>query len=234
MFYGSPFPPSQQPGGHPGGSVPPSLNPLGAGIPPAGIAGAAPKPPEEVAFQEARAALKTECRDNVPLLMGETKKMGMAILEAVEVMLVAERREIELDPAQVLRQELQNQVMAYALMRFLPDEACRVAAEACAVKVPEGMKETPPVGKAGVFVRELEAQVKDTPKNQEAIKQWLLTQPLFRTLTQKPEAFAKLEQHYVDCAPKMNQLIQSTNESLTTLLHQQSQLRPGTQFRPGP
>lgn len=206
---------------------------MGMGVPPAGTGlSGAPKPPEELAFQEARAALKSECRDNVPLLMGETKKLSVAVLEAWDLMLVAERRGLTLNPSEVLRQEMQNQVMAYALMRFLPDEACKGAAEACAIKIPLGMQESPPVGKAGVFVRELESLVKDTPRNQEAIKEWLLAQPLFRAITQNPQAFASLEQHFQECAPKMNQIIQSTNESLTTLLNQQSNLRPGAQFRP--
>lgn len=229
MFYGSPFPPQQQPSS--GGGQPPA-SPLGGGIPPAGIGGAAAKPPEELAFQEARNALKSECRDNVPLLMAETKKMGVAVLEACEVVAVAERRGLELDRPQILRQELQNQVMAYALMRFLPDDAWKHAAEATQQKIVEAMQANPPLGKAGVFVRELESQVKDTPKNRDAIQQWLVTQPLFRVLNSKPEAFANLEQHYVECAGKMNQIIQSTNETLTTLLHQQSNLRPGPQFRP--
>ena len=206
---------------------------MGMGIPPAGagVAGAA-KAPEELAFQEARAALKAECRDNVPLLMGETKKLSVAVLEAWDLMLVAERRGLTLVPAEVLRQEMQNQVMAYALMRFLPDDACKEAAEGCVTKIPLGMQESPPVGKAGVFVRELESRVKDTPRNQEAIKEWLLAQPLFRAVTQNAQAFASLEQHFQQCAPKMNQIIQSTNESLSTLLNQQSNLRPGAQFRP--
>lgn len=228
MFYGSPFPPSSQPGGGqptPGRSGP-TPSPLSGGIPPAGFA-AAPKPPEEVAFAEARAALKGECADNVPVLMGETKKMCVAIVEAGELMLTARHRRLELNPAAVLRQELQNQVMAYALMRFLPDDTWKAAAERSGSLLAAGLAENPPVGKAGVFVRELESQVKDTPRNQEHIKQWLLTQPLFRALNNKPEAFAKLEAHFEECGPKMNQLIQSTNESLSNLLHQQSSLRPG-------
>jgi len=210
-----------------------SMPPTGLGIPPAGsgLAGAK-KPPEELAFQEVRTALKQECRDNIPLLMGETKKLGVGVLEACELMLVANRRSLTLDAPEILRQELQNQVMAYALMRFLPDESWKSAAESCAAKIPEGLAETPPVGKAGVFVRELEALVPDTPRNQEAIKQWLLAQPLFRVMTQNPQVFANLEEHYQACAGKMNQMIQSTNESLTTLLQQQSNLRPGGGFRP--
>ncbi len=101
-----------------------SMPPTGLGIPPAGsgLAGAK-KPPEELAFQEVRTALKQECRDNIPLLMGETKKLGVGVLEACELMLVANRRSLTLDAPEILRQELQNQVMAYALMRFLPDES---------------------------------------------------------------------------------------------------------------
>ncbi len=224
MFYGSPFPPQQPSSNQP--------SPLSPGVPPVGMGGAAAKPPEELAFQEARAALKAECRDNIPQLMGETKKLGVAVLEAWDLMLVAGRRGLTLEPVEILRQEMQNQVMAYALMRFLPDEASKAAAEACAAKIPQAMQENPPVGKAGLFVRELEALVKDTPRNQAAIKEWLLSQPLFRAMTQNPQAFANLEQHYQECAPKMNQIIQSANESLTSLLQQQSQLRPGAQFRP--
>lgn len=205
---------------------------MGMGVPPQGAAPAANKPPEELAFAEARAAIKMECRDNVPLLMGETKKLSVAVLEAWDLMLVAGRRGIELNPVDILRQEMQNQVMAYALMRFLPDEACKSAAEACGAKIPQAMQENPPVGKAGLFVRELESLVKDTPRNQQAIKEWLLSQPLFRAMTGNPGAFANLETHYQECAPKMNQIIQSANESLTSLLQQQSQLRPGAQFRP--
>lgn len=207
---------------------------MGMGVPPQGAAPAANKPPEELAFAEARAAIKLECRDNVPQLMGETKKLSVAVLEAWDLMLVAGRRNIELNPVDVLRQEMQNQVMAYALMRFLPDEACKNAAEACVAKIPQALQENPPVGKAGLFVRELEALVKDTPRNQAAIQEWLMSQPLFRAMTKTPEAFANLEVHYQECAPKMNQIIQSANESLTSLLQQQSQgqLRPGAQFRP--
>lgn len=205
---------------------------MGMGVPPQGAAPAANKPPEEMAFAEARAAIKAECRDNVPLLMGETKKLSVAVLEAWDLMLVAGRRGLELNPVEILRQEMQNQVMAYALMRFLPDDACKSAAEACSAKIPQAMQENPPVGKAGLFVRELEALVKDTPRNQQAIKEWLLSQPLFRAMTGNAGAFANLEAHYQECAPKMNQIIQSANESLTSLLQQQSQLRPGAQFRP--
>ncbi len=108
------------------------------------------------------------------------------------------------------------------------------AAEACVAKIPQALQENPPVGKAGLFVRELEALVKDTPRNQAAIQEWLMSQPLFRAMTKTPEAFANLEIHYQECAPKMNQIIQSANESLTSLLQQQSQgqQRPGAQFRP--
>lgn len=234
MFYGSPFP--HQPGsgqGVPTPSTGPGIPPTGLGIPPAGSGlPGSQKPPEEVAFQEVRAALKPECRDNIPLLMAETKKLGVAVLEACELLLVANRRSLSLNQVEVLRQELQNQVMAYALMRFLPDDSWKAAAEACAAKIPQGLAESPPVGKAGLFVRELEALVPDTPRNQEFIKQWLLAQPLFRVLNQKPEIFTALEEHYPACAGKMNQMIQSTNESLSTLLQQQSQLRPGGGFRP--
>ena len=206
---------------------------MGMGVPPAGAGvPTSSKPPEELAFAEARAAIKVECRDNVPQLMGETKKLSVAVLEAWDLMLVAGRRNLVLNPVEVLRQEMQNQVMAYALMRFLPDETNKAAAEACAAKIPQAMQENPPVGKAGLFVRELEGHVKDTPRNQAAIKEWLLSQPLFRAMTGNPQAFANLEQHYQECAPKMNQIIQSANESLTSLLQQQSQLRPGAQFRP--
>ena len=185
---------------------------------------AASKPPEELAFAEARAAIKQQCGDNVPLLMGETKKLSVAVLEAWDLMLVAGRRGVELNSVEILRQEMQNQVMAYALMRFLPDEACKAAAEACAAKIPQAMQENPPMGKAGLFVRELEANVKDTPRNQAAIKEWLLSQPLFRAMTGNAAAFANLEQYYQECAPKMNQIIQSANESLTSLLNQQRRL----------
>lgn len=227
MFYGSPLPPPSNPQGSPS-PLSPGVPPIGMGVPPAGLGASASKPPEELAFQEARAALKAECRDNVPLLMGETKKLGVAVLEAAEVVLIAQRRGVEVKPAELLRQEMQNQVMAYALMRFLPDEAWQAAAESCGSKLLAAAQENPPVGKAGVFVRELEGLVKDTPRNREAIQQWLLTQPLFRVLSQKPESLAKLEEHFLECAPKMNQMIQATNESLTTLLHQQK----GQNFRP--
>lgn len=224
MFYGSPFPPPQ--GGNSGAPAP--MSPLGMGVPPVGAGvPVAKKGPEELAFQEARAALKQECKDNVPLLMGEVKKLSMAVLEACEILDVAERRGLTLPKEAVLQQEMQHQVMAYALMRFLPEDDLRAAAELSAGKIVQGFAENPPVGKAGVFVRELEGRVKDTPRNQESIKQWLLTQPLFRVLNQNPTAFANLEQHFREAAPKMNQLIQSTNESLTSLLQQQSSLRPG-------
>ena len=77
------------------------------------------------------------------------------------------------------------------------------------------------------MVREMETLIEQTPENEEWIKNELISQPLFRVSNKNPEAMAKLSEHYSECAQKIPQLLQGTNESLAQLL--QSQFRPTLQ-----
>lgn len=180
------------------------------------------KSPGEQAFAEVRSALKQETKDSPVQYMVESKKLCLAIVEAYEVVCNYRRRNWEHDQAAILKQEIQNQLMAFALMRVVTDEEIKAAA----VRTHEGFhavaNANPPVSKSGLMVREMESNLEQTPEVEEAIKAALLIQPLFRIFHQNAETFVNLEKHYPEIAHTLPNLVQGANESLVQFMQMQS------------
>ena len=180
------------------------------------------KSPGEQAFAEVRAALKAETAEAPVVFMMESKKLCLGIVEAYELLANHRRRSLDCDQGAILRQELQHQVMAFALMRVITDDEIKAAAIRSSEKFHEGANATPPVTKAGLLVREMESVIDQDPETEEAIKAALVSQPLFRVLSQTPEVFTNLEQHYPEIALNVPNLVAGTNESLVQLMQMQS------------
>ena len=180
------------------------------------------KSPGEQAFSEVRQALKAETVDTPTLFMVESKKLGLGIVEAFELLCTYRRRGLEFNQAQILRQELQHQVMAFALMRVLNDEDIKGAAVRTQEKLSEAAQGNPPMTRAGLLVREMEALIEQNEQTEEIIKQALVIQPLFRVMSQKPEVLDKLDEHYPQIALTVPQLVAGINESLVQLMQMQT------------
>lgn len=180
------------------------------------------KSPGELAFSEVRQALKAETAETPTQFMVESKKLGLGIVEAYELLCNYKRRGLEFNQGQILRQELQHQVMAFALMRVLPDEDIKASAVRTQEKIHEAATANPPMTRAGLLVKEMEALVEMSPESEEAIKAGLVIQPLFRVLSQKPEVFTALEEHYPQIALTVPQMVSGINESLVQLMQMQT------------
>lgn len=180
------------------------------------------KSPGEQAFAEVRNALKQETKDTPVQFMMESKKLCLAIVEAYELVCTYRRKSAECDQAAILKQEIQHQLMAFALMRVLSDDDIK----ACAIATHENFHEVatanPPMSKSGLMVQHMESMLEQTPELEEAIKGALVVQPLFRVFHQQTEVFAKLEQHYPEIAHTLPTLVAGANESLVQFMQMQS------------
>ncbi len=169
-----------------------------------------PKPPGEQALTDLRRAIQEECQQNAVLYLAESKKLCMAVSEAYTLKGEYERRGLQ--APDLLRQELQHQLLAYALMKLLPEEAVKAALERAGARSEAALNLNPPMSRVAVLVGELEggAQADLEDKVAEA----LAAQPLFRVMGQASESVDILATHYAEVAPKATQLVLGNQEAI--------------------
>jgi hypothetical protein len=177
-----------------------------------------PKPPAEQALSQIRQALKGLCPESALVYMMETKKLYLGIIEAFEMLGHHRRRNLPHDQAEILRNELRNQLMAFAILHLVNDDQAKKAAKVSTEGWYEAANQSPPISRTALMLRELEACVESTPDNEAVISRWLMNQPLFQLFSQTPELFTVLEQHYPECAPGIPQILKSTNETVASLM----------------
>lgn len=169
-----------------------------------------PKPPGEQALHDLRRALQEECQQNAVLYLAESKKLCMAISEAYTLRGEYERR--GLSTPDLLRQELQHQLLAYALLRLLPEEAGKAALERAAARSDSALTLNPPMSRVALLVGELETSASADLEG--PVAEALAVQPLFRVMGQSADAVETLSQHYHDVAPKATQLVLGNQEAI--------------------
>jgi len=177
-----------------------------------------PKPPAEQALSQIRQSLKELCPESALVYMMETKKLYLGIIEAFEMLGHHRRRNLPHDQAEILRNELRNQLMAFALLHLVSDEQAKKAAKISTEGWYDAANQTPPLSRTALMLRELESGVESTPENEAVISRWLMNQPLFQLFSQTPELFSVLEQHYPECAAGIPQILRSTNETVASLM----------------
>lgn len=168
------------------------------------------------AFNDVTHALRQATVSNGFQYMVETKKLCLAIC-AAEV-LASDMRAAgqSFDPKKLFHQELQNQILAYALMRVLPEDVVKTCAQAAQLAAQAGQGGL--MSSAGRVARELEAAAGESKETVEAVQEELVAQPLFRLAGQNPEVFAKLEETYEQCAPYAASLLGTLKTSMGMLL----------------
>lgn len=177
----------------------------------------APQDPALQAFNDITQALRAVIPDNsLFLYVTECKKLSLAIMEAAEITRILQRRREPVDGAAILHQEIQNQIAGLALMRLLPAEDVKKAAQVAGDSFMDALQETPPLSRTGVLVREIEALAADRLDGA-AVQQELMSQPLFRLQSVSPEAFQSLEKVYERLADSIPMLLASTNATLAQL-----------------
>lgn len=175
-----------------------------------------PPDPSLQAFNEVTQALRQLVADSVFLYVAECKKLSLAVMEASEIFRTMQRRNEPVDPVAVFRQELQNQILGFALMRLLEPDDIKKAAQVAQETSMEALNQTPPSSRTGVLVREMEtiATEKIEP---EKVQAELVAQPLFRLSSQNPDIFKNLEAVFDKVADSIPMLLQSTNATLAQL-----------------
>lgn len=172
---------------------------------------AAPAAPP--AFNEVSQALRQETAGNTFAYLVETRKLCLAVCSAEEVATAMRSASPGFDPKKIFHQELQNQILAFALMRILPENVLKNCIQAAATEVPGA----PPSSSAGRLARELESAAGEDEQMVAAVQEALVAQPLFRLASQQPEIFKALEETYEQCASYANQLMGSLRASMSML-----------------
>ena len=168
------------------------------------------------AFNEVTQALRQATAGNSFLYMAETKKLCLAVCGAEELASALKARNQSFDAKKLFHQELQNQILAFALLRVLPDavvKTCMQAASAAAQTDPEATSSG-----ASRLTRELEAAAGESEETVKAVQEALMDQPLFRIASQNPEVFANLEVQYETCSPYAGQLMKTLKSSMGLLV----------------
>lgn len=180
------------------------------------FASPAASPAVPPAFNEVTQALKQATAGNSFQYMAETKKLCLAVCAAEEMASTLRSRSQNFDPRKLFHQELQNQILAFALMRVLPENVVKTsmqAANAAAQADPGSMSA------AGRLARELEQAAGEKQETVEAVQEALMAQPLFRVASQMPEVWANLEQQYEQCAPYAANLMGTLKSSMGMLVN---------------
>lgn len=175
---------------------------------------AAPAAPP--AFNEVTQALRQVTAGNSFLYMAETKKLCLAVCGAEEVASAMKARNQSFDAKKLFHQELQNQILAFALLRVLPEavvKTCMQAANAAAQADSDSA-----LSPAARLTRELEAAAGESEDTVKAVQEALLEQPLFRMASQMPEVFTNLEVQYEACSPYAGQLMKTLKSSMGMLV----------------
>lgn len=170
-----------------------------------------PKPPGEQALTDLRRAIQEECQQNAVLYLAESKKLCMAVSEAYTLKGEYERRGLQ--PPDLLRQELQHQLLAYALMRLLPEEAVKAALERAGARSEAALNLNPPMSRVAVLVGELEGGA-PADLHEDKVAEALAAQPMFRVMGQAADAVDVLATHFAEVAPKATQLVLGNQEAI--------------------
>lgn len=168
------------------------------------------------AFNEVTQALRQVTAGNSFLYMVETKKLCLAVCGAEEVASALKSRNQAFDPKKIFHQELQNQILSFALLRVLPEavvKTCIQAANAAAQADSDSA-----VSGSARLARELEAAAGESEDTVKAVQESLVEQPLFRMASQMPEVFANLEVQYEACSPYAAQLMKTLKSSMGLLV----------------
>lgn len=169
-----------------------------------------PKPPGEQALTDLRRALQEECQQQAVQYLAESKKLCMAVSEAYSLRGEYERR--GLPAPDLLRQELQHQLLAYALMRVLPEEASKTALDRASARSDSALGMNPPMSRVALLVGELESAA--PAELEDRVAEALAAQPLFRVMGQASETVDVLATHYHEVAHKATQLVLGNQEAI--------------------
>lgn len=175
-----------------------------------------PPDPSLQAFNEATQALRALVADSVFLYVAECKKLSLAVMEASEIFRTMQRRNEPVDGPTVFRQELQNQILGFALMRLLEVDDVKKAAQIANDTSMDALNQTPPVSRTGVLVREMET-IASGKIDEARVQEELVAQPLFRLASQDSDALKNLEGVFDKVADSIPMLLQSTNATLAQL-----------------
>jgi hypothetical protein len=149
--------------------------------------------------------------------MAETKKLCLAVCGAEEVASAMRSRGQSFEVNKLFHQELQNQILAFALMRVLPDHVVKTSMQAAGAAAQADSSGT--VSAAGRLARELEQAAGENEETVKAVQEALLAQPLFRLASQQPQVFANLEQQYEKCAAYAATLMGTLKSSMGMLVN---------------
>ena len=175
-----------------------------------------PPDPSLQTFNAVTQALRVLVADSVFLYVAECKKLSLAVMEASEIFRTLQRKNEPVDAPAIFRQELQNQILGFALMRLLDVEDVKKAAQTANEISMEALNQTPPMSRTGVLVREME-NVASGKLDEQKIQEELMAQPLFRLSSQQPEVLKGLEEVFDKVADSIPMLLQSTNATLAQL-----------------
>lgn len=167
-------------------------------------------------FNEVTQALRQATTTNSFQYMVETKKLCLAVCGAEEVASGLRAAGQSFEPNKVFHQELQNQILAFALMRVLPEDTVKQCMQVANAAAQAGAG--PVMSAAGRLARELESAAGESKEMVDRVQEALLAQPLFRLASQMPQVFANLEVAYEPCAPYAAQLMGGLKSSMAMLV----------------
>lgn len=168
------------------------------------------------AFNEVTQALRQATAGNSFIYMAETKKLCLAVCGAEEVASALKGRGQAFEAKKIFHQELQNQILGFALMRVLPEATVKDCIQSANAAAQAGADAT--ISNAARLTRELEAAAGESEETVKAVQEALLEQPLFRMASQSPEVFANLEQQYEACSPYAASLMKTLKTSMGMLV----------------
>ena len=175
-----------------------------------------PPDPSLQAFNEVTQALRALVADSVFLYVAECKKLSLAVMEASEIFRTMQRRNEPVDGPTVFRQELQNQILGFALMRLLEVDDVKKAAQIANDTSMDALNQTPPMSRTGVLVREMES-IASGKIDEARVQEELVAQPLFRLASQNADVLKGLDGVFDKVADSIPMLLQSTNATLAQL-----------------
>ncbi len=198
-------------------------------------AAAAPQPPAMQAYNDLARAVSVHAQGNTFVYLTELKKLCLTILQADEITRTLQHRGDKVNGQAIFRQELQHQLLSYALMRVLPEAKVKEAAQNANKNYMEGLVQTPPLSPSGLMFTELEKVAGDNQQTAKEVEAELFRQPLFHMINKTPEAFAAIEQYYPQTADYVPQLLRSINQSMGLMVKAQASPAPAAQnFGPTP
>ena len=110
------------------------------------------------AYNDTAKAISVAAQGNTFIYLTELKKLCLSIIQADEITQTLQHRGDKVDRPAIFRQELQNQILSFALMRVLTPEQIKDASQTANKNYMEGLVQTPPLSPAGLLLRELESR----------------------------------------------------------------------------